>query len=106
MLETKLGSSDRNVVVDFLKGLGILLVVMGHCDVGPNVSKLIYSFHMPLFFFLSGIVYKDKICSMKCFFLHKAKGILYPYYVLGFCIILYNTILDLVIRGGTFVFFY
>lgn len=47
--------SDRNPVLDKLKAIGIVLVVLGHA---PGIPKwlitLIYSFHMPLFFFLSG----------------------------------------------------
>lgn len=49
--------------VDGLKGFAILLVVLGHSiqDVIPNydqniVFRYIYSFHMPLFMFLSGYV--------------------------------------------------
>lgn len=49
--------SKRIEYIDIARGIGILLVVMGHNDfalVSPFVYKLIYSFHMPLFFFLSG----------------------------------------------------
>lgn len=43
--------------IDVAKGIGILLVAMAHTGlslVAPYLHKLIYSFHMPLFFFLSG----------------------------------------------------
>ena len=43
--------------IDIARGIGILLVVMGHNDfaaISPFMHKFIYSFHMPLFFFLSG----------------------------------------------------
>jgi len=49
--------SKRIEYIDIARGIGILLVVMGHNDFGyvsPFVYKVIYSFHMPLFFFLSG----------------------------------------------------
>ena len=42
--------------IDACRGLGILLVLLGHCN--PPFNKLIYSFHMPLFFILSGYLYK------------------------------------------------
>lgn len=57
--------------IDRLKGLAIILVVMGHvllycccsCDfpraMADFIGKGIYSFHMPLFMFLSGIVVSD-----------------------------------------------
>ncbi len=42
--------------IDVAKGFGILLVVFGHLyPTGGRVSSVIFSFHMPLFFFLSGI---------------------------------------------------
>jgi fucose 4-O-acetylase-like acetyltransferase len=43
--------------LDIARGIGILLVVLGHNDLGalsPFLHKFIYSFHIPLFFFLSG----------------------------------------------------
>lgn len=55
--------------LDFAKGIGIILVCLGHTIGGLRGDKtgldlelfnylvvLIYSFHMPLFFFLSGVV--------------------------------------------------
>jgi len=49
--------SKRIEYLDIAKGIGILLVVLGHNDfevISIFVQRLIYSFHMPLFFFLSG----------------------------------------------------
>lgn len=48
--------------IDRMKGLAILLVVMGHLyqfsyhDTQSVVPAIIGSFHMPLFLFLSGLV--------------------------------------------------
>lgn len=44
--------------MDILKGMAIIMVVMGHCD--AKGGKLIYLFHMPLFFFVSGYFYKKE----------------------------------------------
>jgi polysaccharide biosynthesis protein PslL len=49
--------SKRIEYLDIAKGIGILLVVLGHNDfevISLFVQRTIYSFHMPLFFFLSG----------------------------------------------------
>jgi polysaccharide biosynthesis protein PslL len=49
--------SKRIEYLDIAKGIGILLVVLGHNDfevISLFVQRLIYSFHMPMFFFLSG----------------------------------------------------
>lgn len=65
---------QRNDWVDYAKALGILLVVYGHVARGvynagiaiPNsfyevTDSVIYSFHMPLFFFLSGLFFKNSL---------------------------------------------
>ncbi|MDP3446737.1 MAG: acyltransferase family protein [Eubacteriales bacterium] len=37
------------------KGIGILLVVLGHVPtILKELAKIIYPFHVPLFFFVSG----------------------------------------------------
>lgn len=51
--------TERNQTIDVAKGAGILLVVLGHNplvweDKGA-LYRVIFSFHMPLFFFLSGV---------------------------------------------------
>jgi len=47
--------------LDVLKGIGIFFVVAGHFYKSDDpVLVYIYSFHMPLFFFISGYVYDDR----------------------------------------------
>jgi fucose 4-O-acetylase-like acetyltransferase len=56
--------TERVGYVDVAKGIGIILVVMGHNDfalVSPFAHKLIYSFHMPMFFFMSGMFFKPDL---------------------------------------------
>lgn len=43
--------------IDISKGLGMLLVIAGH-TIALKYSSILYTFHMPLFFFLSGLVAK------------------------------------------------
>lgn len=53
--------SKRKDYLDIAKGIGIILVVVAHAM--PRLSYLwivINSFHMPLFFIISGILYKTK----------------------------------------------
>lgn len=58
---------ERLVHIDILKGIAIIMVVMGHMFVpytsylDSSVNQLIYSVHMPLFFFLSGYVFHLKL---------------------------------------------
>ena len=55
--------TDRIEWIDIAKGFGILLVILGHTiayDCSHIVYNSIYSFHMPLFFFLSGVMSKKE----------------------------------------------
>ena len=60
--------NERLQYIDFLRGFAILLVILGHAiqfsDESASSSNiiysLIYSFHMPLFMFLSGFVSGNK----------------------------------------------
>ena len=42
--------------IDTAKGIGLLCVILGHLSI-PLVDAWVYFFHMPLFFFLSGVVF-------------------------------------------------
>ncbi|NSL54038.1 acyltransferase family protein [Uliginosibacterium aquaticum] len=81
--------------IDCAKGVGILLVVYGHVARGlvnadlmaadawfQAVDSIVYSFHMPLFFIISGVLFE------KSFFRHgwrlvfnRAASLLYPFVV-------------------------
>ncbi|MCK6584746.1 MAG: acyltransferase family protein, partial [Anaerolineales bacterium] len=57
-------TTTRIDYIDIAKGIGIILVVMGHNDfalISPFTHKLIYSFHMPMFFFMSGMFFKPDL---------------------------------------------
>lgn len=66
--------------IDVAKGMGILMVVWAHILlVGPS-HELIYAFHMPLFFFISGMLFKkDKYASFDQFLKQRAKRLFVPY---------------------------
>lgn len=50
--------TKRQPVFDVMKGIAIIAVVLGHFDDIPILlSRLIYSFHMTLFFIVSGYFY-------------------------------------------------
>lgn len=52
-------SKDKNNVLSTAKGIGIILMVIGHCGAPDCIVKGIYQFHMPLFFFCSGFFLKN-----------------------------------------------
>lgn len=61
--------AQRNPVIDVCKGIGILLVIVGH--LGTVWGSPIYMFHMSLFFILSGICFSDKYLVRKFEFVRK-----------------------------------
>lgn len=65
--------------IDCTKGLGMLLVIYGHCvKFGGFMHNLIFAFHMPMFFLLSGL-FLNKNNSFKDFTIKKMKALLLPY---------------------------
>lgn len=65
--------------IDNLKGFGIILMVWGHFYPPLGIKEWIYSFHMPLFFFLSGYLRNKR--SINQTFKQKSSTILKPYLI-------------------------
>ena len=72
-------TKERIDWIDYAKALGVFLVIMGHTYKGYSFIGWIYSFHMPLFFFLSGITLKIEQISCKEFLKKRVKSLLIPY---------------------------
>jgi len=61
----------RNEKIDILRGIAIILVIAGHgiglliqvsiipSNIGGGIYDIIYTFHMPLFFLISGYIYQN-----------------------------------------------
>jgi acyltransferase len=76
--------------IDTAKGIGILLVVMGHNTLPKGLEVWIFSFHMPLFFFLSGYVFNpSKYRAFSELLNKKAASLLIPYFFFSFISFLY-----------------
>ena len=77
--------SNRIDWIDSAKGLGIILVVLGHTwDIPQWLYCGIYAFHMPLFFMLSGLTCKfEKEDSVQTFFVKLWKAYIIPYFLLA-----------------------
>lgn len=59
-------ATDRINWIDCIKGIGIYFVILGHIYKCNNIGIWIYSFHMPLFFILSGYLIADKL-TVPCY---------------------------------------
>lgn len=98
-------NSERLAYIDIAKGIGIILVVIGHCI--PDASSLtgisnpyfkllhqiIYSFHMPFFFFIAGFFVNTQKFSVSSpnlqktylFIRKKFNRLIVPYLFVGLC---------------------
>jgi len=92
--EAEVLAQGRDAWVDYAKAIGILLVVYGHVARGvfnagipmdtplyELVDSIIYSFHMPLFFFLSGLFFLHSLGRRgpAALTANKIDTIVYPY---------------------------
>lgn len=62
-MDSLTNKSNRIIWVDIAKGIGIILVIIGHAlnkDQHIYLRGLIYSFHMPLYFILAGYTITSK----------------------------------------------
>lgn len=83
----------RYKFIDTARGIAILLVVLGHCfsSAECGMNKVILSFHMPLFFFLSGIFSKPlAFSSLWGGVIHKVRLLLIPQLVLSITVLILN----------------
>ena len=85
--------------VDIYRGLGMLLVVMGHVGFGGVFSKIIHAFHMPMWFFISGYFFtpaRDLRATLK----RKIKSLFIPFFINGIVYFVEYLIRDKFQRGA------
>lgn len=82
MEETK--RIKRIDTVDILRAVGIIVMVMGHVGFGGKFDRFIHTFHMPLFFLISGYLFRHKPdVSVGRQIASKTKRLMVPYVVYG-----------------------
>ena len=94
--------SKRIEYIDIARGITIFLVVLGHSYSEENVIlQWLYSFHMPFFFIISGLLYGLKYNSsdkLSFGWKEKAKSLLLPYLFWGFVFQMFLWTLEII--GG------
>ena len=48
---------NRDHSLDILRGIAIIFVIFGHVTRDADLQAYIWGFHMPIFFFISGMLY-------------------------------------------------
>lgn len=72
---------QRIYFIDNAKFIGIYLVIFGHAPLPSYLNNFIYTFHMPLFFVISGMLFSfEKHKRYSEFLLTRARQLLVPYF--------------------------
>lgn len=72
-------TGERLTWMDELKGFGMCCVILSHMTIPKPIVHAIFSFHMPLFFFASGYLYRQNISGR--WVLRKLDSLLIPYLI-------------------------
>jgi len=77
--------TERVHWIDIARGIGIIFIIYAHMLGSHDFRYLFYAFHIPLFFFLSGVVYNhQKYGNFLTFLKKSARGLLIPYFIFAF----------------------
>ncbi len=90
----------RKMYIDIAKGIGISFVVFAHIyqNFDKGINQIIYSFHMPLFFVLSGLLFC--FCRGKELIMKRVRSILVPYIFWAVLSVLYWLIFERQFRAA------
>lgn len=95
----------RDYSIDMTKGVLICLVVLGHSGLGI-LHDIIFLFHMPLFFVLSGLFIRKEKCS-RYYIRKRATSLMIPYLAYGLtdCLICKHSVHSVqnLIWGGRYI---
>ncbi len=91
---------ERIEWIDSAKGIGIVFVMLGHCYLNTKYTFWFISFHMALFFFLSGYTFKIKEKYFS-FLIKKIRTILIPYLFFVVVTMFWNGLLAIT-HGNTY----
>lgn len=100
----------RIFYLDIAKGIGIILVVLGHVmELSTPVRQFVTSFHMPLFFVISGYIISatnedDK--DVRLIGKHKLRSLMLPYAVFSFLSLLVEVLYIILVRRSALEVFW
>ena len=92
---------NRLSELDILRGIAIFLVVFGHITHIAELRNYIWGFHIPIFFFISGLLFKpDKYNSFNDFLRNKIRNLIIPYIIFYLVTLCYYILIESHVRGG------
>ena len=94
-------NKERNHIIDILRGIAIFLVVFGHVTHLPEMRTYIWGFHIPIFFFISGLLFrKEKFEKFTDFLKSRLKNIVLPYAIFYLATLVYWILIERHSRGA------
>ena len=94
-------NKDRNHTIDILRGIAIFLVVFGHVTHLPEIRIYIWGFHIPIFFFISGLLFRrEKFEKFTDFLKSRLKNIVLPYVIFYLATLVYWILIERHSRGA------
>lgn len=88
-------ANERLYPLDIAKAFGIILVIIGHSHINPYLYNFIYSFHMPLFFLISGYFFHENQTSVNIL-KNNIRKLIIPYFATCFIILLINAFINII----------
>ena len=91
----ELHASNHNQCLSAIKGICIILMVVGHSGCPDYLGNVIYSFHMPCFFVVSGYLFKEKYITDKIAFCKRRfKGLYWEFIKWSFLFLIFHNVLS------------
>ena len=92
-----MAATNRTKYIDIARGIAILCIILGHQG-KYEISKIVFTFHVPIFFFITGY-FLNKKQDLSEFIKKKARTLLVPYVCTCVVTILLAVIIE-ILRGG------
>lgn len=98
-------TAGRSGMIDSTKGIGIILVIAAHLFQGVDALSLFkvtaFSFHIPLFFVVSGILYnREKYRNFGTFIKSRARTMICPYVFFGVFSTVVTIVMNVILNRG------
>lgn len=76
---------QREEYIDLVRGIGIVLMILGHIPLSARYDHFIHAFHMPMFFLISGYFFKkpSTVSDVHIALKKRARNLLIPYVIFG-----------------------
>lgn len=94
--------NNRIEAIDVAKGIGMLFVIFAHINYTKAPLTVIYSFHMPLYFILSGMMFdRSRYSGFSQFIKRRFFSLIVPYLIFQFISLAFFFLSEIVFSGSS-----